>query len=319
MKLFFLAKRGNGGLGDRIIGILTAMTFARLFNLELVILWNEDYMRQVFENVIFIDDIKNIKGVYVSWIDHASYPEAKRVISQLKPDSFINDNFILESNQAHDTFCYDVPWMREKLPKSYQENLQMNLSQLWTSVLIPKIKILDRFDVGIQIRSGDVQFHQARDKNNILIHQNQINEYFKKIINILSSLQFETIYITGDNEEYVKNLIGIVKEKFPEKKVYDTLVGKNYHSDKLMDKDGIISCIQSMISLSCANTHIIGNSNFGIVAANIGIAKHHKTGKTYYFDKPDKIIEYSPNQALLKESAYLPNYFYQVKPTQTNN
>ena len=318
MKLYFLAKRGNGGLGDRFVGILTAMTFARLFNLELVVLWNEGYIKRVFENVIYTNDVKELRGIHYRLMNHRSLPKAKKIIYQFKPDSFQLKHLILECNQAYDTLCYDVKWMREKLPKSYQENLQMNLSQLFTSVLIPKIKVHEIYDVGIQIRSGDVQFHQARDKNIIFIHKSQFSEYSQRIINILHSLSFETIYITGDNEDYVKDLIMKVKEVFPEKKVYDTLVGKNYHSDKLMDRDGIISFIQSILNLSRANTHIISNSNFGIIAANIGIAQHHKTGKTYYFKKPDEIIEYPPNQALLKESDYLPNYFYQESSLTTN-
>lgn len=296
MKLFFLAKRGNGGIGDRFVGILSAMTIAKVFDLELVIMWSDSFMSEVFENVHFISELDDEKGEHHRWIDLGSMDTAKDCLYTWGEDKFKEKNLLLETNQAYDNFCYDVPWMKEKLGISYIDNMRLNLSQLFTTVLKPKIVVEDRYDIGIQIRSGDILFG-----GNAFMDQNQINILFKKIQNILDKeIVFESIYITGDHEDYIKQLIDFLNENYPDKKVYHSLVGKSYHTDKVIDSDGIVHCIKSFLSFSRANTHIIGFSNFGIISAGHAIGHHHKTGKTYFIESIDKIHEFGHDIPIVK-------------------
>jgi hypothetical protein len=306
MKLFFLAKRGNGGIGDRFVGILSAMTIAKVFDLELVIMWSENYMSEVFDNVRFISELGDEKGERHSWIDLGSLQRAKDCLHSWGPDKFKEENLILEMNQAHDTFCYDIPWMREKIGVSYLDNMRFNLSQLFTIVLKPKIVVEDKYDIGIQIRCGDVQYHECECI--IFIHPNEMNILFERIQNILDKESvFESIYVTGDQEDYVKQLIDFLNKNYPDKKVCHNLVGKDYHTDKFIDSDGIVHCIKSILSLSRANTHIISRSNFGIISADLAIGQHHKTGKTYFMKTLDNIIEFRHDIPIVKEYSFFPH------------
>lgn len=304
MSLFFLAKRGNGGYGDRMVGMTTAMTFSRLFDLKLRIIWWEDYMKEVFEDAEVLRDLKEgIKGVHIRWIDLLPLRSARQSIYSWKPDTFKGKNMILECNQAYDKFCFDVEWMRQKLGCSFLENVKQNMAQFYSTILIPKVREERTFDIGVQLRVGDVHYGLARDiinKNN-LIHKESMGLLYDKVIKYIKDMEGITVYVTGDNEEYVKILEKRIRSELKEKEVYVNYIGKNFHSDKVMNGLGMKHCIESHQLLSNCRSHIIGHSNYGIMAAGIATARGIKTGKTVYFDTLQKQDIYRPDEVIVKE------------------
>jgi hypothetical protein len=306
MSLFFLAKRGNGGYGDRMVGMTTAMTFSRLFDLKLRIIWWEDYMKEVFEDAEVMNDVKNeIKGVHIHWIDLSPLQSAKRTIYSWKPDTYRGKTMILECNQAYDRFCFDVEWMRQKLGCSFLENVKRNMAQFYSTVLIPKFREERRFDIGVQIRVSDAQYGLARDNKNFLILKENMGVLFDKIMSYIKDIEGTTIYITGDNEEYVKILEKRIRSELKEKEVYVNYIGQNFHSDKVMNGLGMKHCIESHQLLSNCKSHIIGHSNYGIMAAGIATTRGIKTGKTVYFDTLQKQDIYQADEVIVKEMKVL--------------
>lgn len=312
MKCYFLAKVSNGGIGDKFVGILTAMTFSKIFDLELVVLWQDPSMKSIFENVEMIQE-KSIKGIHVRLMNiEKDFQKNKKTIHSWKPNQFQSHHLILETNVSYDAFCYDVEWMKQKLPPTYQENTKQNLTELFTKVLIPKIKITEKYDLGIQIRTGDVHFGRKQDSNIIQIPKHILPEIYTKINKMLEKENPKTIYVTCDREETTKELINNIQHHFPQIIINSNLIGTDYHTDKKINQEGMIHCISSMLHLANANTHIILRSNFGIVSANISVSLNNKTGKTYLFDKNyhiDKynVIVYPHDSIIMKEYKSFPN------------
>ena len=254
-----------GGLGDRIVGIISIKLISDLLNRDFFILWNKENIENYFTFKSYDNDNDNDNDIkYHNYIDNQK--GLKNYLIETN-ELFPNKVNIFRLNQEISQYLY----LNKNINENYLNDIFETYRKLYIDILKPtelfKTKVNDLIEnksniVGIQVRCGDYYMKTNPDET----HKTNNNVDFLKIKTICQQ-KFNnnyTIFFTTDNISLLKDLYSVFEK---EQIVYND--DEIQHLDrKSINEDISKSFIDNYIlSQHTVLLFISENSNFGRVAA----------------------------------------------------
>lgn len=255
-KIYF---RPDGGLGNRMRSMLSAINFCRDNNLELNIIWVLDGGFNCRFDEIF--DVSNFKHIHFHYINNKSINIANNYY-------FFNCLLKLKCYCVNDNVS-DYKQLMELIKKS-KKNLYFHSFSIFYKddgydMFVPKKIVSEKVNEFYSkiLVSNVVGIHIRRTDNEMSVINSPIELFIEKMRNELSNNSNTVFYLATDSVDTRQKLIDIFGN---EKILYNSCVTLNRST-----KDGIISAMIDLYSLSKTNK-IYGSfwSSFSETAAKIG-------------------------------------------------
>lgn len=255
--IVFKAKKGNGGFGDRLVGLISCIFLSELTGEELFIDWADPSIDNFFTyNSISEYDLQNIRLFDLA--------EKTEFIEQL-PD--LKKYFSNRSIQSNLNFI-DRLFVNQGIDRSFFEQKVLALyASLFEKYLTPKEMLLNRVNknreqfagktIGVQLRMGDTYLNVGKYEG---LNIDGIDEIFESI---RSDQSFDSLFLTSDNQDVIDR----VHEYFIDKNIiYDDT--RIRHSDRMVTSDDeMLKVLSDMLTLSKTDFRYISlGSNFGRIA-----------------------------------------------------
>lgn len=216
----FLKNSLLGGLGDRIVGLISVKVISKLLNQEFFILWNKEniknyinYDKYEFKEAINENsDLKIFRGID----NHTMLKEYLITSNNFFPNKF---NFFL-LNQEISQYLFKNEKFKEF---DYFTEILNEYKLLYTDILLPTTFLNEKINkllknkeniIGIQVRCGDIfmktnqgERHNTGVLKNINNYLELIKEFCKKNYNNYN------IFLTTDNLTIYKQVCSIFKNK----------------------------------------------------------------------------------------------------------
>lgn len=245
--------RGNGGFGDRIVGLVSCIYLSRVLNDDIFIDWSSPDIKDFIEyNSINSNNYKSFR-----LIDRL---ESLEFIKKVNLESFKNtsiqsnlnfiDNIFINQGRDRNEYLDEVLDIYSKLFKEYLKPKKVLNDYINNNVSKFKGKT-----IGIQIRMGDVYMGVGNHKNFEI-------ESIKKSISLIPK-DFDSIFLTTDNNQ----VVDIVFNEFKDKNIiYDNT--KISHIDRMnTGSNEMLKVLSDIITLSKTDfRYITVSSNFGRIA-----------------------------------------------------
>ncbi len=264
----FYNKRGNGGYGDRIVGMAAVNFLSNFYDSTLRIVWDED-MSEVFRDSEKYTPSFFEKYEKYRWIDARA--ESSKEFFKRDFDEIRRGKFLIETNQPIQTYIWKLGLHRNK---NFIEEYRRSYQEIYSKFL----RIVDppsqTYDIGIQIRCGDA--YATGQGTHVYIKRELFDVYCQNVHDIIKR-EFPTeikIFITCDNNE----MYPLLREKLlPISGGVEILdKSENFHFDMSSSSSSHMrGCIlEHYLLTKCGNVITMFNSNFGITAALIGGIKN---------------------------------------------
>lgn len=286
MSLIFYSKTGDGGYGDRLVGLISVYMISKIMNKKFYILWESPNICKFVENKYeCTENIDNVTSLRL--IDEKCDVYRKRLEIEKLEDIFPYESIKISCNQNIVQHLY--------LNKNYDLNMVNYTNdivdaykKIYTEFFVPKenlnlivnsmINKFAEYDkvIGIHIRTGDLNMGLTQ---HILYDKNSLDDLIEKIIYKLKTM-FSceyAIYIMSD-------FTGIEKifEKYTNNKIF-------YHDFEVMHidmirgdnniDDGMLKLFADHITYSKCDVNIVHtSSNLGRTGAIIGDGKKYSIG-----------------------------------------
>ena len=263
-----------GGLGDRLVGLVSALALAKKLDKKLLIKWDHPNINGVFDlsGYDFYRHNVNLNGVVeLNCIDNRFKYESL-LSTQPIQNMWKNKSILLKCNQEIGSFLYKNPHLNTGLSspsQSFSSHTMEWYKQLFPVILKPKLTdnaVLSSSPyIGIQLRTGDAYMGVGTDRP---IHDvpkaiNSIAQFILKQNSILFSFP-QIIYFTTDHPTAKKML----QTALPNFTIIDTPRSRIHLEKTKSDSQQLNSLIQDLYTLSRANPLIISTySNYGRLAA----------------------------------------------------
>lgn len=296
-EIVFYSKRGNGGYGDRIVGISAVWCLSKILNKTFRIVWDEDL------SLIFSDYEKYIPSNFegftrINWID-SRCKNAEKFFEETSFCELLQTNYLIECNQPVHTFFWTKKGkelfpgltLRFNFNELYHSSFQVIYSQILKLLPLPKSINLE-IDVSIQMRCGDCY---SSGNNHCYILEEKFNTYAKNCKDALNSHPFFTnkkeksIFISSDCHKVYPIFVECFSPLPSEEKISTFFLEKerDTHFDMSIDeKEEFAQLIYEHYLLSRGKIMVTSfSSNFGITAALCGGMKEviilHYDGYTW--------------------------------------
>lgn len=256
-----------GGLGDRIVGLTSAILIAKYLKRKLFIKWDHPNVSDFIQikNQWKIPIPKNT--ITLNTLDNRF--KYKYQFTNYKYDQFWKDRHIrLLCNQNIAEFIYRNHHIETG---NFEKELINAYRSVFKEYLIPlinnptELKLKENNYIGLQIRTGDkymgVGKHQPIKNVELLIN---IISIFIKMTSTLNT--YNTIYVTSDH----KDVCNLLKEKFPGKKIINSEESRLHFEKSKTGGSSLVALIHDLITLSKSKHLIISHySNYGRMAVII--------------------------------------------------
>ena len=258
----FISKKGNGGMCDRFVGIVSSFIIAKKFNLNFEIYWDIQNINNFFKNVNYYNE--QLDMLKYRFIDDKKIKKVKDFFERKN----FNKSFSIESNMNwHQLLYQDMDEFAIETRNTYNlllENILGIEKKFLDSVLSKYNDIQTR--VGIQIRTGDKFFKEDGIE---YISPSNYNLVCINIIEYLQQNNYKKIFLTADNP----NIIEIFKKNLPNDIDLLLTQNENIHIDKIQncELENFKNLFEEFYLLSCCEK-IIGMakySNFSLTASLI--------------------------------------------------
>jgi len=258
-----------GGYGDRIVGLISIYTIAKVLDKQFRIYWKREDITKIFEtDSFFIDNLpKNIANHHL--IDRQT----------------LLKNYLIDNRELFeiDTIFYCNQEISQYLFKNknyshlnYLDNILESWQDLYSKILILKPdlvneveKLLENYKskkiIGIQIRTGDIHILNNKGVNSYNLYNNVTDELREILENIKKNIEENEyfLFITSDYNE-----IYSIAEKvwLKEQIIYNNK--PSYHLDRrINDSDFSKIFIDNYIlSQKVGQLYISKESNYGRIA-----------------------------------------------------
>lgn len=265
-----------GGLGDRIVGLISIKLISNLLHKNFYIFWNKENIRSFFDYSKYDFEIhgekymQNNNSSLYHFIDHP-----KKIKEYLmKSNKFFNELNLFRVNSEISQYLYKNPLF---IKKNYFEDIFNEYKKLYTETLKPTPLLLNKVNeltknkeniIGIQIRCGDV--YMIKNKN--IKHKTKEGEdIIRKLLQIKYEIEMKfnesyNIFVTTDNED----MIPCIYQCFNNNKViYDTSQILHIDRHKINDSSSLLKLFTDnyILSKKTSAMYISQQSNFGRIAA----------------------------------------------------
>lgn len=286
-----------GGLGDRIVGLISCHMIAKLMNKEFAIYWKKENVRKYLDYSkydITRRNTGNVKFQILNCIDPSQVKKYKPRFQNIKKTF---GNILFLANMEISQYFYSNPHL---LPlgdfgsrmELYKREILKSYSSLWRDILKPTQYLKERIGeilrggeegeggegdeeeavpiIGIQIRAGDKYMvtNKRETHSPIKDPENEIPAILREVKNhIERNIGEYKIFLTSDYQrafDFAKEVWGREEEG----RIYyvDDVV---QHIDRTAVKDDMSKIFMDAIILSqyTNRMYISGYSNFGRIAA----------------------------------------------------
>ena len=209
-----------GGLGDRIVGLISIKLMSKLLNQDFYIYWNKENVKQYinydkYELKETLDQNSNVK--LFNGIDN---PMALKEYLMTSKNLFPNKYNLFFLNQEISQYLFKNNLFKEK---NYFDEILNEYKTLYTDILIPTNHLNEKINsllnnkyniIGIQVRCGDCFMVTNRgEKHNTSIN-NDITKYLLGI-KALCDKKYENynIFLTSDNGNIYAEACNIFKKE----------------------------------------------------------------------------------------------------------
>lgn len=263
----FYNKRGNGGYGDRIVGMAAVNFLANFYGNFLRVVWDDDMSEIFYDSEKFSSD-KFLKYEKYRWIDSRA-EGAKDFFKNKTPEEIKRGNFLIETNQPLPIYIWELGLNNNK---NFVEEYKRSYQEIYTKflkIVYPPVNETGRiksYDLGLQIRCGDA--YATGKGNHVYIRRDLFDVYSQNVHDIIQK-EFSPgvkMFITCDNNE----MYPILKEKLKDLATIEVLEKEeNFHFDmSLSSSSEMRRCIiEHYLLTRCESVMTMFNSNFGITAA----------------------------------------------------
>lgn len=278
----------SGGLGDRILGMISGLFIAKVFNSEFLIKWHDMDIERYFN----FDSFNYFKrsellGTVFKFYNHNIDDLEKTFKEKDLSEVFSSDILILNTNQNIWQFLAENYRYKHIINMdNYEEKTREYYTALFTKYFKPSETINLAIDelikgcsekelVGIQLRFGDIFMACEKEQvSNPQIDYHPLGKDMNKVKSVLTSIVHENsdkkIFITSDISIY-----DFIETEL--KPINSDLIYYNKtptHIERSKDKEGIDKTFIDFIALSkCTKLYITFLSNFGRSASFIGSSK----------------------------------------------
>lgn len=265
-------KGQSGGFGDRLVGILTVLDFAKLFNEDFEIIWDID-ISTIFKdrNMKYQKELKVRGDNYVNMFNIGNNNKWKKILETFEdnPFPFPDDKVVyFRSNMTTSQYIYNNKKFENE---NYLENMRSLYKKMYNEIFIPteefkfnveKILRGKNIDIGIQVRTGDYIFYENQnnniDKYNPLKDEN-IEMVLKKVRDNIGDLD-KHVYITSDNSIVIDKAKIIFKNLSYNK---NSIIHIDISNDRTLDNITNMFIDHYILSTRCDKLYISDYSNFG--------------------------------------------------------
>lgn len=271
----FVGAKVCGGLGDRLVGLVSAILLARHSGRELFIHWHAN--NEVWMNLLaFKDSVPNNALVWECIDQRFKYQET--LLTSSLQDAWSKEKHgvvVLQCNQEIASFLYQNEKHYPHLRNSFSADAQQAYQLIFTSCFALKMIMLPlrihRKYVGIQIRAGDVHMNCGH----VLYHTNEAiaTTCLPHCYQVCRQKQWlpETydIFLTSDID-----CVEMARKVFHDYHVICN-TGLSRHCEKQAnDTEGMIKMVSDLQMLRHCDVVIISwQSNFGRVGALMNVTQ----------------------------------------------
>lgn len=259
MSYVLVFKKGtSGGFGDRITGIMTVKSFAKIFNKNFKIIWDFDISKYFKDSIFEYKPNRTYRNI-INMLNDGNHIKFYDILKNCQDNPFPNDREVyFMSNMTTSQFIYINPYY----DLDYEKDMSEYYRDIYKNIFIPTDYLLDMVNkykeyrlIGIQIRTGDIAFHSSYNP----INDSDIEPYISGLASIIN-IEDRSIYITSDNMK----TIDIAKRIF---KDCNILYNKDaiQHIDKSKDVEKFVNVFVDHYILSnfAEELYISDYSNFG--------------------------------------------------------
>ena len=260
-----------GGLGDRVIGIISIKLISKSLNQPFYILWNKENIKSYIDYSKYDYQLQNIKEIDVKQYNCIDNQKKLKKYLMNSENIFNNNINKFYLNQEISQYLY-----KNKLynNKDYFNDILFEYRNLYEDILLPKEYILTKVNklinnfkniVGIQLRCGD----KFMKTNTNETHYTGIDKDIKLYLNSIQKIcnkKYDNyaIFLTTDNI----NIYEIIVDFFSSKKVIYNFDLIQHMDRKNIDKDFSKVFVDNYILSQKTDIMFITKySNFGRIAA----------------------------------------------------
>tara|TARA_B100000214_G_scaffold108915_1_gene76831 strand:- start:614 stop:1522 length:909 start_codon:yes stop_codon:yes gene_type:complete len=266
----YLKNKGGGGLGDRIVGLISIKLMSKLLKKDFYILWERENIKQYFDYQKYDFSLLNIKSKDSK--TYRSMDRQKKFKDYLmnSTDLFTEEISFFSLNQEISQYLYKNKLFQEH---NYIQDILNEYKIIYTDILKPTNYLLEKVNklildkrniVGIQIRCGDCYMNS--NSSHVTDNDTDIHSKLLNIKNLCES-KFDNdynIFFTTDNLKILDD----INSMFGESRVI-------YNNDIIqhIDKNAVDSDISKVfvdnyiLSQKTDLLIICVNSNYGRLAA----------------------------------------------------
>lgn len=269
---------GCGGLGDRIVGLVSAILLARLSNRKLVIRWEKPNMDAIWENQFRgAPPRKSPNDIHWNFVDQRF--KYRRELEQTRDFAVLwprHRNVYLKGNQEIASFAYGGGY-NGNTPEAFLRDITSTYADLFTkylTVTVPPLGVHPE-TLGIQIRTGDTHMKAGHvEYISAEALKNDILPEIVKFVRTFTPKKIGTIFVTSD----FPHCAALLQEQL--NAIPDAPVIISHIADKLVthvDRPGAsVAGLQKTIldlqQLAACQIQLFSwVSNFGRVAALMGL------------------------------------------------
>lgn len=285
MSLIFHAKTGNGGYGDRLVGLVTAYFLSEIMEKKFYINWESPKIN----NFVDIEECPLLaNNRHLILIDNRAFNLTDLFLTKNLLEEFPDENILLWCNQNMIKFLYKNPNYPNLKIENYESDIKNIYDKIYTEFLKPKDSLLNIVNpiieefknynkiLGIHIRTGDINMGVG---NHILYNKNSLEDIIEKICIFLDN-KYDAIFVTSDFPN-----VNLIFEKYlPNIKIfYHNL--EIIHIDMIKQTDDIYNGTLKLFAdhytlCMCTDTLTHKATNFGKTASLINNGK--RLGINYY-------------------------------------
>ena len=278
-----------GGIGDRLLGMITAYCIAKRTGRDFLIKWDCSDLSSVIpmnQKYNYYAHQVPYTEIINSNVENMTYFETVDIEKAWPQHVLIWSNFNIFVH-----FCkkYNIP--RQEYVKEYLDAVSCIFTEIFHPIpevyeLIPKgIET----SVGIHIRTHDNQFESEENKVKQIPYIRDILERCKKHMDSLGTAG-GTVFIASD----CSLTVSLAKEIFGDSYTILSTSGTILHcgTNKDFDKSGVIRVFADLLSLSrCSSLYLGWNTNFSRIGYLLNAYRRAYTFE--YPEKPREIYECS--------------------------
>lgn len=287
MSIIFKSTRGNGGYGDRLVGLISTLFISKALNRDFYIHWCDELYYLDVKNKPS-DDILE-KCHEINLIDERAFNMINDFESKKIEEIWNYEFLMINCNQNIVQLLYVNPNYSDIFKiENYEKDIKNAYDDIYTKYLIPTQKLNNyifniinnkNLSLGIHIRTGDIRMNVGNF--NPYNSDSQIEDVVKSICNNIPKFD-DYIFITSDYDHVYDFFCKYLDKN---KIIYNN--DKIIHIDMCSKNDienGILKLLSDHIILSKCNSVIFQTyTNFGRTAALICNGKRYCIGTSSNF------------------------------------